>query len=76
MQKALKEQLVNYKILQEMKVVKSILRNAMGKSKFSTFIYMEIFLIKLYCSQQETPCKGHLGQLVFNLITAFKAYVS
>jgi malonyl-CoA/methylmalonyl-CoA synthetase len=33
MRRALKEKLANYKIPQEMKVVQSIPRNAMGKSK-------------------------------------------
>lgn len=33
MRRALKEQLANYKIPQELKIVSSIPRNAMGKSK-------------------------------------------
>jgi len=34
MRRALKEKLANYKIPQELKIVESIPRNAMGKSKF------------------------------------------
>lgn len=34
MRRALKDKLANYKIPQEMKVVESIPRNAMGKSEF------------------------------------------
>jgi acyl-CoA synthetase (AMP-forming)/AMP-acid ligase II len=37
MRRALKEKLANYKIPQEMKVVESIPRNAMGKSKSSPY---------------------------------------
>lgn len=44
MRRALKERLVNYKIPQEMKVVASIPRNAMGKSKF---IYLLCLCSKL-----------------------------
>jgi len=39
MRRALKEQLVNYKIPQEMRVVEGISRNAMGKSEFSVSLY-------------------------------------
>ena len=38
MRRALKEQLANYKIPQEMRVVESIPRYAMGKSEFSTIL--------------------------------------
>jgi malonyl-CoA/methylmalonyl-CoA synthetase len=38
MRRALKEKLANYKIPQEMKVVESIPRNAMGKSKSTFYI--------------------------------------
>jgi len=40
MRRALKEQLVNYKIPQEMRVVEGISRNAMGKSEFSVPLYL------------------------------------
>jgi malonyl-CoA/methylmalonyl-CoA synthetase len=39
MRRALKDKLANYKIPQEMKIVETIPRNAMGKSKhFSTLL--------------------------------------
>ena len=39
MRRALKDKLANYKIPQELKVVESIPRNAMGKSKSSLFLF-------------------------------------
>jgi len=42
MRRALKERLVNYKIPQEMKVVESIPRNAMGKSKSTVSDFAEV----------------------------------
>ena len=38
MRRALKEKLANYKIPQEMKVVDSIPKNAMGKSEYPVFV--------------------------------------
>jgi acyl-coenzyme A synthetase/AMP-(fatty) acid ligase len=42
MRRALKEQLANYKIPQEMKIVDSIPRNAMGKSEYQILQLMVI----------------------------------
>ena len=40
MRRALKERLANYKIPQEMKVVESLPKNAMGKSEFFFFGFL------------------------------------
>lgn len=59
MRKVLKERLVPYKIPQDMKVVDSIPRNAMGKS---THVYYQLFVSMLtLCSQQETACTADLA---------------
>lgn len=53
MRRALKERLVGYKIPQEMKVVESIPRNAMGKSKSPAHSVRLVRKIADRCSSQQ-----------------------
>jgi len=57
MRRALKDKLVNYKIPQELKVVDSIPKNAMGKSKRYSLQWEE-FKLTIIFSQQESPHRG------------------
>ena len=55
MRRALKDKLANYKIPQELKVVESIPRNAMGKSRS---VLLVVAVVLTVCSQQEDTGEG------------------
>ena len=62
MRRALKERLANYKIPQEMKVVESIPRNAMGKSEFCIPCFCLCTVLMLRNSQQERARQSSLSR--------------
>lgn len=64
MRRALKDKLVNYKIPQEMKIVDSIPRNAMGKGMgYPVDVRDDAYADRL-TSEQEEPCTAGLGLLI------------
>jgi hypothetical protein len=58
MRRALKDKLVNYKIPQVLKVVESIPRNAMGKSKSKSHPSIPSLHVTNGLSQQKAACSG------------------
>ena len=68
MRRALKDKLANYKIPQELKVVESIPRNAMGKSEYREFKPCGMRLANKSNSQQEKPRQGYFWRLIACLI--------